>query len=94
MNELSRQRFKLSAEQVSSQVSGEVVILNHEQGVYYGMEQVGATLWQALESGTKSFDELCFLIRAEYEVDQQTCETDVSALLQELINKNLVEIDL
>lgn len=94
MNELNRQRFKLSAEQVSSQVSDEVVILNHEQGIYYGMGQVGTTLWQALESGTRSFDELCLLIRAEYEVDQQTCETDVSALLQELIDKKLVEIDL
>ena len=65
MNELSGKEFKLSSAQVSSNVADEVVILNHDKGVYYGLGEVGAAIWSALESGPKSFDELCELITAE-----------------------------
>ena len=91
MNELSGKEFKLSSAQVSSNVADEVVILNHDKGVYYGLGEVGAAVWSALESGSKSFDELCKLITAEYEVDRETCEADISVLLQELIQEKLVE---
>lgn len=94
MNELSRQRFRFSAEQVSSLVSDETVILNHDRGVYYGLSEVGTTLWQALESGPQSFDALCHVVMVAYEVDRQTCETDVTTLLHELIGENLVETEL
>ncbi len=93
MNELSGKEFKLSSAQVSSNVADEVVILNHDKGVYYGLGEVGAAIWSALESGPKSFDELCELITAEYEVDKETCETDVAALLNELMHEKLVETD-
>ncbi|GHB56385.1 PqqD family peptide modification chaperone [Persicitalea jodogahamensis] len=93
MNELSGKEFKLSSAQVSSNVADEVVILNHDKGVYYGLGEVGATLWSALESGPKSFDELCAVVTAEYEVDRETCEADVAALLSELMHEKLVEAD-
>jgi len=93
MNELSGKEFKLSSEQVSSNVADEVVILNHDKGVYYGLDEVGATVWSALEGGPKSFDKLCGLVTAEYEVDRETCEADVSALLQDLMREKLVETD-
>lgn len=92
MNELSGKEFKLSSAQVSSNVADEVVILNHDKGVYYGLGEVGAAIWSALESGPKSFDELCELVTTEYEVDPETCEADISALLNELMEEELVEI--
>lgn len=93
MNELSGKEFKLSSAQVSSNVADEVVILNHDKGVYYGLGEVGAAVWSALESGPKSFDDLCKLVTAEYEVDRETCESDISALLNELMQEKLVESD-
>ncbi len=93
MIELSGKEFKLSSAQVSSNVADEVVILNHDKGVYYGLGEVGAAIWSALESGPKSFDELCELVTAQYEVDRKTCEADISALLDELMQEKLVETD-
>ncbi len=93
MNELSGKEFRLSSAQVSSNVADEVVILNHDKGVYYGLGEVGAAVWSALESGSKSFEALCELVTAEYEVDNETCEADVSALLNELMQEKLVETD-
>ncbi|WP_373513448.1 PqqD family protein [Persicitalea sp.] len=93
MSESSGKEYRLSSAQVSSNVADEVVILNHDKGVYYGLGEVGAAVWSALESGPKTFDELCTLVTEEYEVDSTTCEADVSALLDELVREKLVETD-
>ena len=90
MNEVSNKRFKLSTEQVSSNMADEVVILNHDKGMYYGLSEVGALVWKALENGPKSFEELCELVMAEYEIDRVSCEEDVSALLTDLRKEKLV----
>ncbi len=90
MNELSDKIFRLSTAQVSSNMADEVVILNHDKGMYYGLSEVGAMVWSALESGPKSFEELCGLVMTEYEVDQANCEEDVSALLTDLLKEKLV----
>ncbi|MPR32606.1 PqqD family protein [Salmonirosea aquatica] len=90
MNELSNKKFSLSTAQVSSNMADEVVILNHDKGMYYGLSEVGALVWSALESGPKSFDELCELVMNEYEVDRVNCEEDIAALLDELLREKLV----
>ncbi len=92
-NSLTNKVFKLSPTQVASKVADEVVVLNHDEGVYYGLSEVGATVWGALEDGPKSFDALCDLVESEYEVDRATCEADLSALLADLLHEKLVETD-
>ena len=90
MNELSNKKFKLSPAQVSSNMADEVVILNHDKGMYYGLSEVGALVWSALENGSKSFEELCELVMTEYEVDRASCEEDISTLLNDLLKEKLV----
>jgi hypothetical protein len=90
MNELSNKKFKLSTDQVSSNMADEVVILNHDKGMYYGLSEVGALVWSALESGPKSFEELCELVIAEYDIDRAGCEGDIAALLNDLLKEKLV----
>ena len=47
-------------------------------------------MWSALEGGPKSFEELCELVMADYEIDRANCEEDISALLTDLIKEKLV----
>ena len=90
MNELTNKSFRLSTEQVSSNMADEVVILNHDKGMYYGLSEVGALVWRALGNGPKSFEELCELVMADYEIDRTSCEADISALLTDLCKEKLV----
>lgn len=90
MNELTNKKIKLSTAQVSSNMADEVVILNHEKGMYYGLSEVGALVWSALENGPKSFEELCELVMTEYEIDRASCEKDILALLGDLLKEKLV----
>jgi hypothetical protein len=85
-------KYKLTSEQISSRVAGEVVILNHNKGAYYGLDDVGALVWDSLEKGPQTIDQLCETVIGEYDIDADACREDIDALLKDLISEQLVQI--
>lgn len=84
-------RVVAARDQVSAQLDGEAVILNLADGVYYGLNPVGASVWTLLEQ-PRTVAELRDAIVAEYDVDAPTAEADLRALLDELAGRGLVEL--
>ncbi|MBE9205427.1 PqqD family protein [Nostoc sp. LEGE 06077] len=80
-----------SREQICSELQGEVVILDIKSGAYYGLNQVGASIWNFIQS-PKTVQEIQDAILAEYEVAAEVCKGDISALLEDLAAKGLIEI--
>jgi hypothetical protein len=80
-----------SSRQVSTDVEGEAVILNFDEGVYYGLDKVGARIWELLRSPLR-VSELRDKIVAEYGVPPDQCEADLRALLSELAEAGLVDV--
>ncbi|GGM80627.1 hypothetical protein GCM10010967_10570 [Dyadobacter beijingensis] len=85
-------KYQLTSDQISSKVAGETVILNHSKGAYYGLDEVGVLVWDTLEKGPQTIEELCEAVTSEYEVDAETCKSDIDGLLKDLISERLVEI--
>jgi hypothetical protein len=77
--------------QVSSDLGGEVAILDLDAGMYYGMDEVGARIWELVQE-PRLVEEIQAVILDEYEVDPATGKRDVLALLQQLTDKGLVEV--
>ncbi|MDB5035815.1 MAG: hypothetical protein JWQ98_3056 [Chlorobi bacterium] len=89
---ISRQSIIVaSREQVSCDLAGEAAILNLADGVYYGLDPVGALIWNMLSQPT-GFDAICRGVMAEFDVDAGECERDVTALLEQLESKGLIEV--
>lgn len=78
-------------QQMSSDLAGEVIILDLNQGSYYGLDQVGALIWKLIQAPC-SLAELRAAILAEYEVEPARCERDLLALVGELARAGLVEV--
>ncbi len=76
---------------VSVEVEGEAVILSLADGVYYGLDPVGARVWQMMEE-PRTVAELRDAVVAEWEVDAPTAERDLLDLLAELAARGLVEV--
>jgi Coenzyme PQQ synthesis protein D (PqqD) len=75
--------------QLSSELSGEVVVLSLTDGVYYGLDAVGAQIWRLL--GQPSVvDDLVTDVVARYHVDRDTCAHDVIAFLESLRTHGLI----
>ena len=85
-------KYQLTSEQISSKVAGETVILNHNKGAYYGLDEVGVLIWDTLEKGPQTIEALCEAVTSEYDVDPDTCKDDIDGLLKDLISEKLVEI--
>ena len=80
-----------SDRQVSTNADGESVILNFDEGVYYGLDEVGARVWELVQQPT-TVAEIVEQLAAEYEVEAGRCERDVEDLLSELTDAGLVAI--
>jgi hypothetical protein len=77
--------------QVSAELEGEAVILGLDDGIYYGLDGVGALVWELLRE-PRGVAELRDAVTAAYEVDAATAERDLLGLLRELAERGLVEV--
>lgn len=71
-------------------MDGELVMMGVEQGEYFGLRDVAATIWEALAEPT-TLDQLCVAVSAEYEVTPEACRADVAAFLDEMLAKKLID---
>ena len=81
----------VSASQVSSHVGDEVAILDLDHSVYYGLDPVGARDGELLQK-PRSLQSVLDTVLAEFEVDDATARADLLALVDELLEKKLVEL--
>jgi hypothetical protein len=77
--------------QISSDLAGEVVILNLQSGIYYGLDSVGARIWNLIQEPTE-VNEVLSILLDEYEVERECCEADLLAMIMQLSAKELIEI--
>ena len=78
-------------EQVSCDLSGEAAILNLKNGVYYGLDPVGARIWNLIQE-PRTVDAVREALLAEYDVDPEPCERDLMTLLHKLMSEGLIEV--
>lgn len=79
-------------QQISCDLSGEAVILNLQTGVYYGLNPVGARVWELVQT-PRTIPEIRDFLVNEYAVDPDSCERDLRSLLDELVARKLIQID-
>jgi hypothetical protein len=78
-------------DQVSADLAGEAAILNLKSGVYYGLNEVGARIWQLIQKPT-TVTTIRDTLLEEYEVESDSCGRDLLALLQDLATAGLIEV--
>ena len=71
------------------EVDGELVLLDVESGLYFSLNEVGVSIWAAIEAGHHRAD-IVRLILEEYDVDEEQAGVDVDGLLAELRSRGLI----
>ncbi|NTV62878.1 MAG: lasso peptide biosynthesis PqqD family chaperone [Oscillochloris sp.] len=85
------QIISAAPDQVSSDLGGEAVILNLKNGTYYGLNEIGAFIWQQIQQ-PQTVATLRDRLLAEYEVEPQQCESELLNLLSEMAAHDLIEV--
>jgi Coenzyme PQQ synthesis protein D (PqqD) len=73
------------------QIGEEIVILDLANGTYFGLNPVGAHIWQFLSQG-KTLAETCAEMLNKYDVLPIELERDVINLTNELLSKKLINL--
>ena len=78
-------------DQASCRLEDEVAIVQLKAGIYYGLDPVGARIWELIAT-PRSLRTVRDALLAEYEVDAERCESDLLRLVQTMMEAGLVEI--
>jgi len=70
---------------------GEVVLLHLESKTYISLNLTGERIWQGLKQGL-SLREISQRLQAQFDVDQETADSGVVELIDELLGQKLVQI--
>ena len=86
------QRFQVSDDVIAREVAGEMVLLDLESGLYFGLDPVGSRIWDRLSEGPCSLAEVCDLVEAEFDAPRDQIERDIVALAAQFTEKKLINI--
>ncbi len=81
----------LSSEQLSTAVDDEEVILDTEAGIYYGLNPVGAHVWELINDPV-TVNEVVAAVSEQYDISREQCEADVRAFLADLHDAGLIAV--
>lgn len=70
-------------------VDGDTVMLDPETSRYFGLESTGARIWDLLAT-PHTIEQLVAALTAEYDVDPETCQSEVIDFLEVLDAAGLV----
>ena len=70
-------------------IDGELILVHMEKGAYYTTDEVGAILWDLIESKA-TVGEMGAVLRAEYEAGSVDIEAAVAAFIDRLMGEDLV----
>jgi hypothetical protein len=82
---------KQSIQQVSCNLNGEIAILNLKSTLYFGLDEVGACIWEAMAEPRK-VSELCERVLERFNVGEEQCQADVVEFVGRLDEVGLLEI--
>jgi hypothetical protein len=78
-------------ELVENTIDGEVVMMSIESGEYFGLNEVGSSIWQLIENSTTVHDIIGKLLD-EYDTTPQECIKDTIEFLEQLRGKNVIKV--
>ena len=68
-----------------------LAMMSLEEGAYYGLDDIGAVIWDLLSEPTTVAD-LCAQLQTRYAVSGEHCEADVLEFLTELQTAGMLQV--
>lgn len=90
VSDLLHSQWRISDQAIANAVGDETVILHLGNGTYYGLDAIGARLWNGLQDGQSPAAIGAGILEA-YDVRTEQLEDDLRALLADLAANGLIE---
>ena len=84
--------YTVDPDVISTTAGDELVLLSLKMETYYGLNAVGAHIWELLQQGG-SVATLCEVLRGEYPIEEDELRADIRAVMQDLAQNSLLALD-
>jgi hypothetical protein len=74
---------------LAAHVGDELVMMSAESGAYLGLNEVGARVWELIDT-PRDIPDICAALAAEFETSPGACQPEVEAFLSELESRGAV----
>ena len=75
----------------AQEVDGEMVLLDMESENYFGLDEVGTSIWQAMQEN-ETLKEVLSVLLEQYEVEEEMLVNDLSVFVEKLVDSGLVKV--
>ncbi len=85
------QKITFSETVFAQEVDGEMVLLDMESENYFGLDEVGTAIWQAMQE-KETLQEVLEVLLELYDVEAEVLERDLSDFVGKLLESGLIEV--
>jgi hypothetical protein len=85
-------RVKVPPDTLVNVVGNEMVILSLKSQAFFGLDEIGTSMWKALTTAD-SIQAAFEVLLKEYDIDRDSLKQDIDDLLKQLVDRGLVEIN-
>ena len=83
--------FTIASDVISTEMDGESVLMHVQEGKYFSLNDTGSLVWQKLEKGSASLEDLVSLIMQDYDVEEDLCRRDLEKIIQQMVSQGVLE---
>ena len=76
----------------AQEVDGEMVLLDMDSENYFGLDEVGTSMWQAIQS-KENLKEVLEVLLEQYEVEEEVLKKDLVTFVDKLQESGLVKVE-
>ncbi len=77
---------------LAAKVGDELVMMSAQKGNYIGLSEVGARIWELIDT-PQELGSVCAHLQREYDVPPETCRAEVETFLTELVRHGAIALD-
>jgi hypothetical protein len=76
---------------LSARVGDEIMMMSAEKGNYLGVNEVGARIWELIETPS-NLDAVCAALQREFVIEPDICRSEVEAFLEQMEKHGAVAV--
>jgi hypothetical protein len=77
---------------LAAKVDNEILMMSVEQGLYVGLSDVGARVWELIDAPCDT-EALCAELEREFDVSPRICREEVAAFLDQLARYRVIDLE-
>ncbi len=87
-----KDRVVCSESVFTQEIDGEMVLLDMNSENYFGLDEVGTSIWKAIEAEDGKLESVFNVLLEEYDVDEALLKQDLLLFVDRLAESGLVQI--